>query len=255
MLLEIFRDSFEYSFKEKKSILSLGVLLFLSIFIVPIFLINGYSYRIIKIGVNGMINGNDPLPEFKNIGTIFLEGIKIFIVRFIYLIPGAVVLILFSIVNISISVIGKHETPEYSVFLFIQLGIIAISIVIWLISLAISNVAIPHMIANKESLKFAFKIKDILNIIKSIGFYEYIEFYTGYIVLYLGIISAAFLLIILIGLIFGLILSPIIGPIALGYSTGFMFIFYFLSAVLIIYPFFMIFENRAIALMYNTREN
>lgn len=251
MILDIFKDSFEYSFKEPKTILKLGILSFLSFLIIPYFLLNGYSYRITKIGVNGMINGNDPLPNFENWGIMFLEGIKIAIVRFIYFIPGTIILGF-----LPIAIIGMAKYPDYAI-LFTVLGIIAISIILWIISYLFSIVAIPHMINNKGSFESAFKIKEILAIVKSIGVFKYIKFYAGCIVLLLGIVIATFLLIALIGLIFGLGISAIVDSTAIGFGfTGvFTAIFSSIALILIMYPFFMIFESRAIALMYNTREN
>ena len=67
MILDIYKDSLEYSAKDLKTLLILGVTYFLSFLLLPIFLIYGYSYRVTKISVEGMINGNDPLPEFDNI--------------------------------------------------------------------------------------------------------------------------------------------------------------------------------------------
>jgi len=249
MILEIFKDSLEYSFKKPKTILKIGFLVFLSLFIVPQFLVNGYSYRITRIGVNGMINGNDPLPEFERWGKMFLEGVKIFIVRFIYLIPGTMIFLIFSS-----GIYSLTKFPGYGVLL-IELGVIAISIILWLIFYLLSIVAIPNMIYNKGSLKSAFKIKEILYIIKSIGVLKYIKFYTGCIVLILGILAAVYLLIALIGLISGLTLSAIIGPAGLGFSGVVIASISIIVLIFIIAPFFMIFESRGIALMYNTREN
>ena len=49
--------------------------------VIPMFFILGYNYRIIKIATEGMINGDDELPEFEN-WTLMLvaEGIKCFVV-------------------------------------------------------------------------------------------------------------------------------------------------------------------------------
>jgi hypothetical protein len=248
MILEIFKDSLEYSFKEPKTILKIGILSFLSFFIVPQFLVNGYSYRITRIGVEGMINGNDPLPEFKSWRKMFIEGIKIFIVRFIYLVPGIMIFLFFST-----GIYNIVKFPGYGVLL-IELGVIAISIILWLIFYLLSIVAVPNMINNKGSLKSAFKIKEIIAIVESIGVYKYIKFYIGCIILILGILVASYGLITLIGLIFGLILSSIIGPMGLGFSGVLIAIVSIIVLIFIICPFFLIFESRAVSLMYNMRE-
>ena len=255
MIMDIFKDCFEYSFKEPKNILKLGILFILSALIIPCFLVNGYFYRITKIGVNGMINGDDPLPEFNNWGTMFLEGIKIFIVRLAYYIPGIIVFTLGLVIFLlySITSFCPGEIPDFPT-LFILFGVISISTIVCLVFYLFSNVAIPHMI-NKGSMVSAFKIKEIIAIIKSIGFYKYIQFYIGYIVLFLGILSTTFIFFALIGFAFGLILSPAMGPIAMAFSGIFMGVTSSIALDFVLSPFFMIFEGRAIALMYNTREH
>ncbi|MCL2157429.1 MAG: DUF4013 domain-containing protein [Methanobrevibacter sp.] len=256
MILDIFKDCFEYSFKEPKTILKLGVLSILSSLIIPYFLISGYYYRITKIGVNGMINGDDPLPKFEHWGTMFLEGIKLFVVRLIYSIPTIIVFSLGTIIFLlySIQTIAIDKAPSFPT-LFIIIGVISISTIVWLIFYLLSNVAIPNMINNNGSIKSAFKIREIIAIVKSIGIYKYIQFYTGLIVLLLGIVSTTFLFFALIGFAFGLILSPSMGPIAMAFSGIFMSITSSIALYLVLNPFFMIFEGRAIALMYNTRED
>jgi len=254
MILDIFKDSFEYSFKEPKTIIKLGVLSLLSSLIIPYFLVEGYYYRIAKIGVNGMINGDDPLPEFNNWGKMFIEGIKIVIVRLIYFIP---VMLVFSLgitifLVMAVTTYCPGEVPDFPT-LFILFGVISISTLVWLFLYLFSNVAIPHMI-NKESILAAFKIKEIYKIIKSIGVYKYLQFYTGSLVLLFGIISCTFLFFGLIGLFFGLLLSPAMGPLAMAFSGIFISTTSTMALYIFLAPFFMIFEARSIALMYNTRE-
>ena len=55
MILDIYKDSLEYSAKDLKTLLILGVTYFLSFLLLPLFLIYGYSYRVTKISVEGMI--------------------------------------------------------------------------------------------------------------------------------------------------------------------------------------------------------
>jgi hypothetical protein len=202
-----------------------------------------------------MINGNDPLPQFKNWRTMLLEGIKIFIVRLIYFIPVIIVFSLgFTIFLLySINSYSMAEIPDFPT-LFILFGVISISTMAWLILYLFSNVAIPHMI-NKGSFLSAFKIKEIITIIKSIGVYKYLQFYTGCMVLLLGIISTTFIFLTLISLFSGLILSSMLGLLAMAFSGIFISVTSSITLYLILFPFFMLFEGRSIALMYNTRED
>ena len=57
MILDIYKDSFEYSAKDLKTLLILGVTYFLTFLVLPLFLVYGYSYRVTKVSVEGMING------------------------------------------------------------------------------------------------------------------------------------------------------------------------------------------------------
>ena len=89
MILDVYKDAFEYSAQDWTALVKLGVINVLGMFIfLPLFLISGYNYRVIKIGVKGMINGEDELPEFDEWVNMFVDGIKVFIVEFAYaLIP------------------------------------------------------------------------------------------------------------------------------------------------------------------------
>jgi hypothetical protein len=67
-----------------------GVLTFLSIFILPLFLIGGYLIRVIRVRLDG-----DPAPPtFGDWGELFVDGLKAFVIYFIYLL---VPLIVFSV--------------------------------------------------------------------------------------------------------------------------------------------------------------
>lgn len=105
MILDILKDSLEYSAQSWKTVFKVGFLIFVSFLFFPIFLVGGYSYRITSIALNGMINGEDPLPEFKNWKKMFIEGIKVFAVKFIYLLPVTIIIILGLIFKINFMVL------------------------------------------------------------------------------------------------------------------------------------------------------
>ncbi|RBQ22628.1 hypothetical protein ALNOE001_16850 [Candidatus Methanobinarius endosymbioticus] len=94
MIFEIFKDSFEYSLQYKTSILKLGVLLIFSLLIIPTFLGGGYSYRTISITINSFINSNDHSPSYKNLGEMLIQGVKVVLVCFIYLLSLLLIFIL-----------------------------------------------------------------------------------------------------------------------------------------------------------------
>jgi uncharacterized protein DUF4013 len=247
MLLEIFKDSFEYSYKDPKSIFKLGILSALIEFVIPIFFVLGYGYRITYIGLTGTINGDDPLPKFENWTKMFIDGLKVFLVRFIYLLPGTIVFLI-----PHQRPYGMNILPNTSLVGF-EIGIIAITLLLWLIFYLFSTVAISNMVNNNGSLRTAFDFKEIITIIRSIGFLKYIKFYLGCIILGIGLVTTVFGIILLLGVSITFLLRFFF---ELGaYLTGGLIITFF-SAVsaLFLVPFFLTFESRAIGLIYNMRE-
>ena len=104
MILDVYKDAFEYSAQDWTALVKLGVINVLGMFIfLPLFLTSGYNYRVIKIGVKGMINGEDELPEFDEWVNMFVDGIKVFIVEFAYaLIPIVLFFaVLFGVANMA----------------------------------------------------------------------------------------------------------------------------------------------------------
>ncbi|MEN6573026.1 DUF4013 domain-containing protein, partial [Methanobacterium aggregans] len=80
---DIISDSIKYPSSNWGKVLILGVICIASILIVPIFLVYGYVFRIIKATLAGM----DELPEFDEIGEMFVDGLKILVVGIVYAIP------------------------------------------------------------------------------------------------------------------------------------------------------------------------
>lgn len=83
MILEILRDSFEYTFNDT-IILKLGILSLLSFLIIPIFILYGYSYRTTLIGISSMLNKRDKKPTFDKLGEMLIQGVKLAILSLIY---------------------------------------------------------------------------------------------------------------------------------------------------------------------------
>lgn len=137
MILDILKDSLEYSAQSWKTVFKVGFLIFVSFLFFPIFLVGGYSYRITSIALNGMINGEDPLPEFKNWKKMFIEGIKVFAVKFIYLLPVTIIIILGLIFKINFMVL------------------IITSLFTGIILYFFSIMGVVHMIKNRGNLKAA----------------------------------------------------------------------------------------------------
>ncbi len=238
MILDILKDSIEYSAQSWKSVLKVGCLIFVSFLFFPIFFVGGYSYRIIHIALDGMINGEDTLPEFKNWKKMFIEGIKVFLVKFIYLLPVTIIIIMGLIFKINFMVL------------------IITSLFTGIILYFFSIMGMVHMVKNKGNLKSAFKVQELFSLIQSIGWYQYIGFYVGFLAVIIGLLSVAVLLSGMIFWICYLIIQAFIldklfyGNLVLATGSiifGIIFVYLFM-------PYFTIFESRAVGLIYNMQE-
>ncbi|MDR3062658.1 MAG: DUF4013 domain-containing protein [Methanobrevibacter sp.] len=260
MILDVFRDSFEYCTKNKKSIFKLGILNLFSFVLIPMVFLYGYLYRVIDIGVNGLINGNDPLPNFENLEKMFTQGLKVIIVDLIYTLPITIVLICFSIISSSHSPfndINQLSNLSFANWIFIVsiLSEIIIIIILLIICILFESVALVHMVKTK-SIKKAFNFKEILNIIKSIGVSKYLKFYLGSISLLIGIMICMFILMIFSILIFSLLIGTIFSNLVIGFQVSSIVLTIVVMFLMILYivPASMIFKSRASSLIYNFRE-
>lgn len=237
MILDILKDSIEYSAKDWRSVFELGSFLFFSFLLFPILFVLGYSYNVTQIAVKGLINGDDPLPPFNHWGEMFIKGIKIFLVRFIY----SLIFIIFIIL-------------EY-IYLTNFFIVVILSILLGIILHFISTIAVVNMINNQGNIKYAFKIGEILSIISSIGWSKLVGFYLSFMALVFGLLAViAFIFAVLVSIlgisIHALSLTLIIGNImallvALVFAIFILFVFI---------PYFVIFEARAVGLIYSIRE-
>ena len=82
-------------------LVSLGLLLLLLSIIQLIIslLINGYSYRIINLSLNRQMQ----LPELNNWKNMFIDGLKLFVVEFIYLLAFGVFCLIVAIIGTAIA--------------------------------------------------------------------------------------------------------------------------------------------------------
>ena len=95
MILDIYKDALEYSAKDWKTLVILGVICFFSFLLLPVFLITGYNYRVINNAVHGVINGRDPLPGFEDLISMFVDGVKFVIVQILYLLVPAIIFLIY----------------------------------------------------------------------------------------------------------------------------------------------------------------
>lgn len=239
MILDIYKDAFEYSAKDWKALIVLGVMCLFSFLIIPAFLIAGYGYRVENTAVHGIINGNDPLPEFDDIFEMFIEGVKVFLVQIAYLLVPMILFIL--VVAIAGSIDGSVGGA-----VFIIGGLI--TFVVGIIACLMAQIGICHMAYNDGAFSKAFAISEIREVLNDIGWLKCLTTYAGLIIITL-ILSCAVTAI--IGIIFTVL--GITGGM-LGANAGGIFVFgTFINSLVtmfIVGPYLSIFNTRSIGLLY-----
>jgi hypothetical protein len=221
---EIISDSLSYPSQDWKKVLILGILFLISFLIIPAFLVMGYFFRVLK----GSIAGFDELPDFDEWGEMLIDGLKIFVVQFVYfLIPAIIILIgvWASIASISVTDAGNLANPG---LVFGLMGVTAIiGIILAIILGLIASIAIANMALNNGEIGAAFRFSEILEKIAMIGWGKYIVWYIVMIII--GLIG---------GVIAGILnIIPFIGTII---------------ALLVVYPYLYMFSARSLALLFGS---
>ena len=242
MILDIYKDSLEYAAKDLKTLLILGVTYCLTFLFLPIFLIYGYSYRVIKISVEGMINGNDPLPEFDNVIDMFVDGIKVAIVYLVYALIPIILFILFAFASSAVGGYGES--------VLMAIGTI-VTVVVAILAFLMSMFGVANMANYDGSLSKAFDYNEIIEIIKSVGLARSIVTYLGLAIIACALALVIFLLIWFVFGFFGIVTGTLGFDMAMGgiFATG--FILSYLVMLFIVGPYIMIFQSRVCGLLYN----
>ena len=244
MILDIYKDSLEYSAKDWKTLVILGVFAFLSFLLIPAFLITGYNYRVINTAVHGIINGRDPLPGFDDIIEMFIDGVKVFIVQIVYLIVPAVVFLIFALLASQLTDVLSAVVMLIGCLLTFVVGIAAC---------LMAQIGVCHMAYNDGAFSKAFEINEIKGVIDEIGWSTCIATYLGLIIITVVI---AFVVTALIGLIFTVFG---ISGFALGAdaASGIFLLIFLLGAfvnsaiaMFLVGPYLSIFNARSIGLLY-----
>lgn len=115
------------------------------------FLVYGYLFRIMK----SSFAGSAELPKFNSLSEMYLDGIKVFIVNFIYTIPSS--FISFGVVLLHIGIL-KFIADLYMI------------IVIPVILMALTNAT-----TNDDKFSAAFKFREIFNKMRDIGWLNIIK--------------------------------------------------------------------------------
>ena len=121
----------------------------------------GYIYKVIKYGIDSKYE----LPDFKDIKEIFLNGIRTFIVGIAYSILPMILFFLGLMLSVN-EAVGSSVNAIGGI-------IILIAVIFAIFAALMEAMALCNMVA-KDDLKAAFEFKEILALIKNIGWGRYI---------------------------------------------------------------------------------
>ena len=239
MILDIYKDALEYSAKDWKTLVILGIFAFFSFLLLPIFIITGYNYRVINTAVHGIINGRDPLPGFDDLIAMFVDGIKVVIVQIAYLIIPVIIFLIFAIIAGYLSGVSATAVMIIGSLLTLVAGIVAC---------LMSQMGLCHMAYNEGAFTKAFALREIKEVLDEIGWFNSILTYLGLIIITVVLSAVVSLLIGAVFVLFGL------SGFALGVDASGVFLVGALVnsavAMFIVGPYLSIFNARSLGLLY-----
>ncbi|MDO5832745.1 MAG: DUF4013 domain-containing protein [Methanobrevibacter sp.] len=238
MILDIYKDSLEYSAKDWKTLVILGVISLFSFLLLPAFLITGYNYRVINTAVHGIINGRDPLPGFDDPVDMFVDGVKVVIVQILYLLVPVIIFLVFAIIA------AQFDSASSTLMI---IGCL-ITFIVGVAACLMSEMGICHMAYNDGEFSKAFALKEIKEVIDEIGWFECILTYIGLIIIILVI---SVVITALIGILF--IIFGISGALLGADPSGVFVLGGFINSAIsmfIVGPYLSIFAARSMGLLY-----
>lgn len=199
---EIVGDAVRYPSQDWKKVVTFGVFFLLNYVIIGILFWPGYALRALK----ATLAGSDELPEFGDWGEMVVDSLKVIIVSIVYsIIPAIVIFIGIYGSAVSIQNVGTLMSPM-AAFSLIS-GVVIIGIILEIIFGLALIMAIANMALYDSELGAAFRFSEILDLINSIGWVDYIVWFIVMIIvgIVIGIIAS-----ILNAIIIGLLLTPLI---------------------------------------------
>ena len=221
---DIVGDAVRYPSQDWKKVVELGVFSLLSIVIIGILFVPGYVLRTLK----ATLAGSGELPEFGDWGEMVVDSLKVIIVSIVYSIIPAIVIFIGIFGSIaSMQNIGNLVSPVAAIGLLS--GVAIIGVILWILFALFQTMAIANMALYDSDLGAAFRFSEILDLIKSIGYADYIIW---------------FVVMIIISIVIGIIAS-ILGIIPI---VGWLII------ILVVYPYAYLLYARSLGLLVTSED-
>jgi len=219
---QITTNALKYPSTNFKKVIILGILTILSSLIIPGFLVLGYALKIVKSSMKGI----NELPDFNQWLDMFVDGLKVFVVLFIYsLVPMILILLgTWAIILPMLSVPGAGSIFNTSFSVNLIGGIAFIGIAVEIIVSFILPIALTNMV-HHDKLVGAFRFREIIDKIRQLGAVDYLTWYV---------------IMLIIAIVFGYISTFLVFPLIIG----------IIIVPLLILPYLTIFYARSIASVY-----
>ncbi len=144
-----------------KKILIGGVVVLLSIFIIPIFALTGYAIQIARNVKDGM---DVPLPEWDDWGKYLKDGFVVAMAGFIYALPALILII----VGVAITGIGDAtDIDAIAATGGVLLGLLSCIAFLWLLALVAIGPAIYIQYIEHGTLGACLQVSEVINITRS----------------------------------------------------------------------------------------
>ncbi len=196
---DIVGDAVKYPSQDWKKIIILGIIM-----IIPIvnFIGSGYLLRALKSTLAGI----SEIPDFDDVGDLLIDGLKLLVVSIVYgIIPSVIILIGVWGSLASLQLTGLTSSPAAA--LGIIGGVAVVGVILWILFFLFEIMAIANMALYDGDLGAAFRFSEILDLIKSIGYADYIIWFIVMAILGVVIFAISWILWILI---IGIVLVPLI---------------------------------------------
>jgi hypothetical protein len=142
----------------------------------------GYFLKIIKLS----LTGTKKLPQFKGVNEKLSDGIKVFIVAIVYMVPVILIIVVFALLSsLALQIIvnqainnGFNLQNIITILMSLGIGIgIFLAMLYMVVVLPLFIVSLVHMADNNDKLASAFRLGEIFDKIGSIGWINLILWY------------------------------------------------------------------------------
>lgn len=191
-----FEKSFGYVFKDQDWVVKLligTVFVLLTPFMIGIPFMSGYAIRIMRY----RLEGKEGLPAWTNLGGMFVDGIKMVFVGFVYALP---ILLMAVGLAIIMFIVGEIDSDAGALVGLLAFPFQGLSM-LYSLAIVLVHPHIYHVIATNAPLRQAFQLKGYFKVLKT----EWSAVLVALLFIWLaGIVAWFGIFIFLIGLFIGL---------------------------------------------------